>query len=206
MRRAFADLFKIDGVESLSMAGRTDHAILTDLAAQYGVAADAATLARIRDVYLEHLANEIHEPGPRKGVLPGIRSLLDELSARAGVHLALLTGNLEAGARIKLEYFDLWRYFSGGGFGDRAPDRAALFTEAMASLRTQSGATFDPADIVIVGDTPLDVAVAMQTGSRSLAVATGGYDAQALARAGADIVLPDLGDLASVLRALDLAG
>ena len=53
--------------------------------------------------------------------MPGVRELLDALAARDDVYLALLTGNYEGGARIKLEYFDLWRYFRCGAFGDDAP-------------------------------------------------------------------------------------
>ena len=53
--------------------------------------------------------------------MPGVSRLLDALVARDDVYLALLTGNFEAGARVKLEYFDLWHYFACGAFGDDAP-------------------------------------------------------------------------------------
>ncbi len=99
LRARLPDLFPIDGFENPLMAGRTDYWIFTELAKGHGLVPDAATLERIRDAYLVHLAREIHEPAPDKGILPGVRSLLDLLSARDDVTLAILTGNIEQGAR-----------------------------------------------------------------------------------------------------------
>lgn len=199
-------MFRVDGFQTLSMAGRTDRWIFTELATRHGLPVDSAALSTFTDCYLSHLAREIHEPGPGKGVLPGVTALLDVLAARPDVSLALLTGNIARGARIKLEYFDLWRYFGGGGFGDRALDRTDLFADALADVAARSGETFDPSRVVIVGDTPLDIAVAVATGARSLGVATGRYGVDALREAGADAALPDLGDTHAALAALDLAG
>jgi phosphoglycolate phosphatase-like HAD superfamily hydrolase len=136
--------------------------------------------------------------------MPGVRPLLDHLSARDDVQLALLTGNFEAGARVKLEYFDLWRYFPCGAYGDGAYERNGLLAKAMDRVRACGGPDVPASDVVIVGDTPLDVAVALAGGARSLAVATGGHDVRSLGEAGADVVLEDLGDLAAVLDAIGL--
>ena len=145
---------------------------------------------------------EIHQPGPQKGVLPGVRSLLEVLSLRTDAFLALLTGNFEQGARIKLEYFDLWRYFRCGAFGDDAPDRNGLLPKALAAIRACGGPDALPSETVVVGDTPLDVACAAASGARSIAVATGGYDVDALRAAGADVVFEDLSETEAVLDAL----
>jgi phosphoglycolate phosphatase-like HAD superfamily hydrolase len=187
------------------MAGRTDMWILTELAARHGVVADAPTLERLRAAYLSHLMRQIHEPGPRKGILPGVIRLLDTLTVRDDVRLALLTGNLEAGARVKLEYFNLWHYFGCGAFGDHTPDRNALFVQAMKRIEVLEGVSPQPADAVVVGDTPFDIQVAAAGGARSLAVATGSYDIDALRAAGADVVLSDLSDLPAVLDALGIS-
>lgn len=205
MQRAFADLFQITRFQSLSMAGRTDHWIIRELAAAHGVSLDEGAGARVRDLYLQHLSHEIHAPGRFKGVLPGVAPLLASLASRDDVHLALLTGNAEGGARIKLEHFDLWRYFDGGGFGDGAVERTTLFADALASVAVRAGASFQAQQAVIVGDTPLDIAVALACGARSLGVATGDFDEHALREAGADAVLPDLSDHAAVLTALGLS-
>lgn len=186
------------------MAGRTDRWIFTEVAARHGIAADAAMLTRVRDAYLSHLVREIDVDSPDKRVLPGVRPLLETLST-ADVCLGLLTGNVAAGARIKLEHFGLWRYFVGGGFGDHAVDRVALYAEAIASIAAATGVTFSPDQTVIVGDTPHDVQVALASGARCLAVATGSVAPDALAAAGADIVLQDLSDLTRALAALGIA-
>jgi len=215
--RAFADLFGVDPLPEVAFAGRTDAAIFADIADRHGIATDRAAFDRFRQAYLEHLRYEIDQPGPSKGILPGVRALLERLSARSDVHVALLTGNLAEGARIKLEHFDLWGYFCGssgragqagqagsGGFGDLATDRRDVYTAALSEVKSRMGLVFMPEQTVVVGDTPLDVAVAVATGARSLAVTTGGYDETTLRAAGADAVVPDLSDTRLVLEALAL--
>lgn len=183
------------------MAGRTDTWIVGEMSRIYGVESDAASLQRFHDIYVTHLAREIHAPGPRKGVLPGVRDLLDALAVRDDAHLALLTGNFAAGARVKLEYFDLWRYFRTGAFAEDAPDRNGLLARALSRVSAEGGPAVEPSEVVIVGDTPLDVGVALAGGARSVGVATGNYDTAALLASGAHAVLEDLSDLPAVLEA-----
>jgi phosphoglycolate phosphatase-like HAD superfamily hydrolase len=152
------------------------------------------------------LPEEIEKPGPRKGVMPGVRELLDSLASRSDVHLALLTGNYRGGARAKLEYFDLWRYFKGGAFGDAALDRNALVQEALDAVVACGGPQVPAAHAVIIGDTPLDVACAAHAGARSIAVATGNYEPAALRAAGADAVFEDLSETAEVVSEIDRLG
>jgi phosphoglycolate phosphatase-like HAD superfamily hydrolase len=201
MSRAFEDVFSVpDAFQTVPMFGRTDAGILSDAAALYGIAVDRTAFEHFRGVYLTHLRREIDQPGPRKGVMPGVRPLLEALRPRSDVYLALLTGNYEEAARVKLEYFDLWEHFRCGAFGDDAQDRNGLFPRAVSVIRSLGGPDVDPADVLVVGDTPLDVACAAASGAVSIAVATGGYDADALRAAGADVVLEDLSDTAHVLE------
>ena len=205
MARAAADVFDVaNGLGSISMAGRTDAWIVAQMAEQHGRPYDAGMLLRFRERYLVHLQQEIEGPGPRKGVLPGVHALLDALSERADVHLALLTGNFERGAEIKLEHFGLWRYFSGGAFGDASRDRNSLLGVALTRVHAMGGPAVHPSEVVIVGDTPLDVAVALAGGARSLAVATGSHTTEELSASGADAVLEDLSDRQAALNALGL--
>lgn len=205
MERAFEDIFGMPhGLADLLLAGRTDPWIIEQMAASRGARCDAAAMQRFSDAYLVHLVREIQQPGPRKGVLPGVRPLLDALAARGDAYVGLLTGNTEGGSRIKLEYFDLWRYFRFGAFGGDAADRNALLGTALTRARAAGSPVFAPADVVIVGDTPLDVAVARAGGARGVAVATAGYDREALRESGADVVLDDLGDLRAALTAFQL--
>ena len=203
LTHAFEGLFGIaDGFAGVPAAGRTDRWVIAEAARLQGVTVDADTLTRLRDAYLDRLTHEIHRPGPRKGILPGVRPLLETLSGRSDVWLGLLTGNFEGGARIKLEYFDLWRYFRTGAFGDDVLTRNELFDAALARVRAAGGPAFDPTDVFVIGDTPLDVEVAQAGGGRSVAVATGSYDVEALRETGADVVLSDLEDLDAALNAL----
>jgi len=202
MTRAFEDLYGIpNGFEGIPFNGRTDSWIVSRAAAAHAI--DDAALARFKPRYLDYLAEELHRPGPRKGVMPGINPLLDALAQRDDVFVALLTGNYELGARLKLEHFDLWRYFACGAFGDTTHDRNGLLSEALARVAACGGPQAAPADAVIIGDTPLDVAVAVTGGARSIAVATGSHTTDELRASGADVVFQDLSNLEAVLAAFE---
>lgn len=208
MARAFEELFGVaDAFRGIPMAGRTDAWILNDAAIAHGIPLDSPKLTRFPDVYLRHLAVEIQDRDrPRFGVMPGVRELLDALATRDDVFLALLTGNYEAGAKLKLELFDLWRYFRCGAFGDNAPDRNSLLPRAVAAVAACLAEA--PASVpserrrVIVGDTPLDIACAKAGGARSIGVATGSHSVDDLRAAGAEVVFEDLSDTEAVLKAL----
>ena len=203
MTLAFDELFSVrDAFRDVPMAGRTDAGILADAAAAHGIRPDAPEFARFPNLYVRYLTQELDKPGPRKGIMPGVRPLLDALAAREDIHLALLTGNLEAGAQIKLQYFDLWHYFRGGAFGDDAPERNRLLPRAVAHVAQCGGPSVAPRDAVVIGDTPLDVACAQASGARSIAVATGSHSVEQLRAAGADVVFEDFSDTDAVLRAL----
>jgi phosphoglycolate phosphatase-like HAD superfamily hydrolase len=206
MSLAFEDVLGIrDAFDGLPMAGRTDSWILADAVAAHGIQLDASTLARFQEVYLGRLVAQIETPGDsRKGIMPGIRELLDALADRDDVYLALLTGNFEAAARIKLEYFGLWRYFRCGAFGDAAPDRNGLLPRAVSTVAACGGPTFAATDAVVIGHTPLDIACAKFSSARSIGVATGMHSVAELRAAGADIVFADLSDTRSVLHALNV--
>jgi phosphoglycolate phosphatase len=203
MTLAFDELFSVrDAFRDVPMAGRTDAGILADAAAAHGVRSDAPELARFPSIYVRHLTSELDKPGPRKGIMPGVRPLLEALAARDDIHLALLTGNFEAGAQIKLQYFDLWRYFRGGAFGDDAPERNRLLPRAVAHVAQCGGPSVAARDAIVIGDTPLDVACAQASGARSIAVATGSHSVEQLRAAGADVVFEDFSDTDAVLRVL----
>ena len=187
-----------DALHGVAVAGRTDWIILSDALHRMGRDLDQELFAALRDRYVAHLREEIKLPGQGvKAVMPGIQALLDDLHARDGVHLGLLTGNFEAGARIKLEYFDLWRYFQCGAFGDDAADRNALVPFAVSRARECGVPDLPPADILVVGDTPHDIACAQAAGATPVAVATGMFTTEQLRDSGAEIVFRDLSDIAA---------
>ncbi len=205
MSAAFEELFGIpDAFTGVPMAGRTDAWILTDAVAAHGISPHAPELARFPAAYVRHLAGELVKPGPRKFMMPGVRELLDALADRDDAYLALLTGNYEAGARLKLDHFDLWRYFRCGAFGDDAHDRNRLLPRAVARAAACGGPKVATSEAVIIGDTPLDIACAAAGGARSIGVATGSHSTADLRAAGADVVFEDLSDTEAVIAALEL--
>jgi phosphoglycolate phosphatase len=205
MSRAFEDIFGVRrALDGVTMAGRTDAGILRDVAARVGMVISAADYERFRARYFEHLREALTESGHPQRVLPGVLPLLEALAARPDMFVALLTGNAEGGARIKLEHFDLWRYFRCGAFGDEIAERNDLFSVAMQRICDCGAPQVPPQDVVVIGDTELDVAVAVAAGARSVAVATGSSSLAALRQTAADVVVEDLSDVEGLLRLLSV--
>jgi phosphoglycolate phosphatase len=193
-----------NALDGVTLAGRTDWIILDDALTRNGLSLDPTLLSELRQRYVEHLRQEIDLPGKGvKDVMPGIRALLDALEPRDDIALGLLTGNFEEGARIKLQHFDLWKYFRCGAFGDDASDRNHLVPVAMQRARDCGLVDASPADVVVIGDTPHDIACARAVGATPVAVATGGYSVDQLRAAGADIVFKDLSETEAVVRVLE---
>jgi phosphoglycolate phosphatase len=196
-RRAFAAaLVEVVGaagaIDDYDFSGKPDPRIVYDLLAGLGYSREEVLVQvpKVRDAYLGRLEGLLD--GARMRVLPGVRELLDALSARRDVALGLLTGNWEQGARIKLSRFDMNRYFPFGGFGDESFDRHELPPVAMERARAVHSRAFSPAETVIVGDALLDISCAHAHGIACLAVATGRTPAPALAAARPDWLLDDL--------------
>jgi phosphoglycolate phosphatase-like HAD superfamily hydrolase len=204
MTLAFHEVYGVpDAFTSVAMAGRTDTSLVSQALQQHGIPDSVDAHDQFRTVYLEKLSLEIHQPGVgRKGVMPGARELLVALSDHPQLHVALLTGNYRDAAVIKLTYFDLWNHFAWGAFSDDAGDRNALVPIARARARSFGVPVSARERAIVIGDTPDDVNCAHAAGARSIAVATGGFSAEALRAAGADVVLDDLSDTEAVLTLL----
>jgi phosphoglycolate phosphatase-like HAD superfamily hydrolase len=204
MNRACEDLVRSENaMAGVTFAGRTDWSILDDILRNHGHTLDEARLDELCRRYVTHLAEEIVLPGRGvKDVMPGIRELLEALAARADVRLGLLTGNFVEGARIKLEYFDLWKYFPWGAFGGDAASRNDLVPIALARAREHGIDSIPSPQVLVVGDTPNDVECALVAGATPVAVATGSYTVDQLRAAGATIVFDDLRNTDAFLKLL----
>ena len=191
---AFEELFSIPhAFQGIGMAGKTDIQILREGLRKYGLDSENGTIGRLCELYLRHLRVQIENPG--RHLKPGIRQSITLLEKRDGVHLGLLTGNIEAGARIKLSPFDLNRHFPFGAFGDDDDDRNRLLPVAVGRFSLLYRKEIAFGDCVVIGDTPRDVECAKIHGAYAVAVATGPYPFEALAGTGADMVLRDLSEM-----------
>jgi phosphoglycolate phosphatase len=185
---------------TVAMAGRTDPLIIRDACTLHRVANAESHQTKLIELYVAYLAEELPKHAPGRRILPGVVPLLDALQADPEAILALLTGNLQTGARLKLESFGLWEYFATGAFGDDALDRNGLVPVAAARVKALGYPAISRDRILVIGDTRHDVACARSGGARSMAVATGSCSVDELAAAGADAVLPDLADTPRVLE------
>ncbi len=194
-----------DALAGIPVSGRTDWIILHDTLARVGHELDQPLFDRLRDRYVELLREEIQHPGKGfNGALPGVPDLLEALQPREDVYLGLLTGNFQEGARIKLQRYDLWRYFRCGAFGDDAADRNLLVPVAVDRALACGVPNLPPSDVIVVGDTPHDVACAHAAGATAVGVATGGFTADELRACGAPIVFETLRETEEVLRLMEL--
>lgn len=209
LNRAFEEQFGVaEGFRGIPVAGRTDPLLLRDAAARAGLALTERDRLRFHDRYCDLLDLEIQRPGPRKGLMPGVQSLIPRLHTRPGLSVALLTGNFARAARIKLAHFGLWSFFQCGAYGDDARERDGLVPVALARAEAAGIGPRSAAQAVVIGDTPLDIRCAVAGGARSIAVATGSYDEHTLREHDPDAVLPDLSNPDAFMDAVDsvLAG
>jgi phosphoglycolate phosphatase len=148
------------------------------------------------------MARRLDDLRARGRALPGAEAALARRQRTHGVVQSLLTGNVERNALLKLGAFGLAPYvdFAAGAYGSDHRVRGELVAIARERASGLHGVALGPGDVVLVGDTPLDVAAAREGGARAVGVATGPYDEAALAEAGADSVLADLRDTDAVVR------
>jgi phosphoglycolate phosphatase-like HAD superfamily hydrolase len=169
---------------------------------RHGLSGDNGVVPRVVDSYLRNLDREIGRAAG-KHLKPGVKEALEALLRDQGwASLGLLTGNLEQGARIKLEAFGLNGYFPSGAFGSDDEDRNRLLPVAVRRYRELYGKSFSYRDCIIVGDTPRDVECAKRYDAFCIADATGPYDAGSLRDTGADVVMENLSDTAAFLGSI----
>jgi phosphoglycolate phosphatase-like HAD superfamily hydrolase len=117
---------------------------------------------------------------------------------------SVLSGNLRAVSRTKLDVFELDKYvdLEVGAYGDDDPERPKLVAVAQERARRKYGTPFNSANTVVVGDSTHDINTGREGGARSIGIASGSDDTNTLREAGAEAVLPDLTDARTVLAAL----
>jgi len=127
-------------------------------------------------------------------VLPGVAELLGKLEQREDCLMGLLTGNIEAGARLKLRHFEIDLHFCFGAYSNDHSLRNELGPIAIDRAEGLSGKRFEPQRTVIIGDTLKDIACARAFGAHVIGVATGGASHEQLDSGQPDILLTDLAE------------
>jgi phosphoglycolate phosphatase-like HAD superfamily hydrolase len=194
----------------MEVAGRTDADISRTLLVHAGVAAERID-ARADDVRVAACAayGRLCPADLSACVAPGMPELLERLAAREDTLLALVTGNYEPIARLKLRRAGIGHFFptGQGGFGSDHEDRSML--PAIARYRAGAsgrgdGASWPQARTAVIGDTPRDIACARADGVRVAAIATGPFEPSELRAA--DAVARDCAELGVVLERWIAAG
>ncbi|MEK6281095.1 MAG: HAD hydrolase-like protein [Acidobacteriota bacterium] len=137
-------------------------------------------------------------------VLPGVREVLQAVADHPRYQSALLTGNIEPAAYLKMEIGGLSDFFPlPGAFGDESHDRRDLPTLAAERIRRHLNLELAPEQFIVIGDTPNDIECAKHFGARSLAVNTGRfYAVEDLIQCKPDALLRDLSNLELVMQTL----
>jgi phosphoglycolate phosphatase-like HAD superfamily hydrolase len=201
-----AALRRIHGLEQIpegkiEAAGRTDLAIARTILTLADVAADRID-ERARDVAAMVCAEYQHRcpDDMRDRLAAGVPDALDLLAARDDVNMALLTGNLECVARMKVDRAGIGHHFlrGTGAYGSDSEDRSDLPAIARARHAVGNGEPYPCASTVIIGDTPRDIACARADGCHVIAIATGPFRASDLH--GADVVIDMAREIPAALK------
>jgi phosphoglycolate phosphatase len=206
LRDALVEIFGQTGpIGAYSMGGRTDPQIVRELMTAVGMTVEEIEprLEALWDVYLRNLRMEVGRSHIQS--LPGVPELLERVEARGGpTVLGLLTGNVQEGARMKVEAAGLgFGRFRVGAYGSDHWERRELPAVATGRARDLTGVDYAGKEIVIIGDTPFDIACGEHLGVRTIAVATGTHPAEELAACGPDYLFQDLSDVEAVWRAME---
>ncbi|MGF1655571.1 MAG: HAD family hydrolase [Verrucomicrobiales bacterium] len=184
-----------DALTNVEISGRTDRAIARDMVSKFHGEFDEAVAITFLQAYLQNLHRNLVADDP--GIaLPGVIPLLERLKNAPHLTLALLTGNLVAGAEIKLGHYKLWDYFAFGAFADDSEIRNELGPVALERARRHLGVT--PSQVFIIGDTPHDIACGRVIDAKILAVATGSHSLDELAEHQPDHLVTSLEDVEAI--------
>jgi phosphoglycolate phosphatase len=186
------------------LAGRTEPVIFREALKVNGVEGGENLYEQFAAEQARGYAQHLDDLRSRGRALPGAVEALQALSQRDDVTQSVLTGNTRPSAEIKLKAFNLAEYlnFDIGAYGTDDDTRANLVGIARQRAEQAHRQDYKARHTVLIGDTPNDVAAALNSGARIIAVATGNDTADELTAAGAGIVLNDLTDTRAVLAAI----
>ncbi len=194
--KAFARAFTMefgfaDGTEKLKFSGRTDTSLVREYFIHNKINPDAEHFRRFFDCYVFWLDHTLKESKGR--VLPGVQEFIHALKNFPEPPLiGLLTGNIRLGAEIKLRHFGLWDEFQTGAFADDHEERDHIAMAAKERGNKFFKRKLRGDEILVIGDTPLDIRCGRAIGAKVLAVATGGSTLKELQEHKPDWAVEDL--------------
>ena len=193
------------GIQEIRFDGKTDPQIVTELleAAGHPGPHHRSKVEALCSRYVSLLQHELQRPTNRTTVMPGVVPLLDRLESEPGVVLGLLTGNMAKGAALKLQSagLDPGR-FRVGAYGSDSAYRTELPPIAARRAEPYFGRVPSGAEVVIIGDTPADIACGACINARAVAVGTGAYSVADLMSCSPHAAFEDLSDTDRVLEAI----
>ncbi len=199
LNRAAYELYgKKNACSELSLAGRTDRYNFREIdRVVTGKRPTRGAIERLHQAYLRFLPYYVKAAIRRRTyhIPPGLKTLLRQLSRDHRVLLGLGTGNMEKGARIKLEPSGFNAYFLFGGYGSDAFHRHSLLKKAVVRAKKLASASFTAKDVYVIGDTPFDVSAGKKAGYKTVAVGTGYSDWKELAASKPDHLAKDFKDI-----------
>lgn len=195
-------------VEGMSVSGMTDSQIVCEALKDEGISTEKvfSQFGNFTKILAEKMARYVSEQKESYRLLAGVKEILEAVSENPLFLNALLTGNFTGGAKIKLKYFDLWKYFENqpNTFGETSHDRRELAKIAVKNINNFLGTAVSQNRFIVIGDTPNDIKCARSIGAKMIAVATGrNYPASELEAHKPDAVLENLNDTEKVLRLLE---
>lgn len=200
--QALEKRFGIQGsINQVDFRGRTDRHIGAMLLEHHQIERSVDNLHEFMETYLGLLEEQLPKCSGKLHL--GILNILEISRQREDLINALLTGNLERGARLKCTHYDVWHYFEFGAYADDSALRNDLGPVALKRATEITGLVIPPERVFIIGDTPHDISCARVIGAKVIAVATGGYPIEELREHQPDALFADFSQPEAFFQAID---
>jgi len=201
------DVFGTAGnLADMQVSGMTDLGIVAEALRHEGFTHEhiRERIDHLREAYMEAMHKATGNGEQLFEVLPGVRETLQAVADHPRYHSALLTGNIEPAAYLKMELVGLSEFFDlPGAFGDESHDRRDLPALAADRVRKHLDVDLAPSQFIVIGDTPNDIDCARHFGARAVVVGTGRlYSTDDLLACSPDAFVPNLTDTQLFIKTL----
>jgi phosphoglycolate phosphatase-like HAD superfamily hydrolase len=190
----------------MRVSGMTDLQIVAEALRDHGFTPEHVLerVDHLRESYMQEMKKATGNGRQFFELLPGVRETLQAVTKDPRYRSALLTGNIEPAANLKLELMGLSEFFDlPGAFGDESHDRSDLPALAAERIRRRLNLELHPSQFIVIGDTPNDIACARHFGARAVVVGTGRlYSKDDLLACRPDAFIPDLSNPQLLLQTL----